>query len=117
MNLMSKGPLGLKEPIPAADPKHLARVRELPCVICWEWGMIQNAPTEAHHCKSGRYGSRRTSDLMAIPLCHSHHNKLRSYRGDEEKVGFHNAQSTWESLYGADTNWISWVENRIGQDQ
>ena len=98
----------------ADDPAYLAEVRKLPCVICFEWDMQQNSPTEAHHCKSGRYGSRRTPDSMAIPLCHSHHNKMRPYPGDEMKVGFHNSQATWEGLYGPDTDWLSWVEQRIG---
>ena len=64
--------------------------------------MIQRSPTEAHHVKSGRFSNAKTPDKMAIPLCHSHHNKLRPYRGDKDKIGYHNRQSTWESLYGPD---------------
>ena len=95
------------------DPAYLARVRELPCVICIEWGMRQNSPTESHHTKSGRYGNLRTPDRMAIPLCHSHHNKLRKYPGDEDKIGFHNAQATWERLYGLDTDWRAQTQDKI----
>lgn len=98
------------------DTEYLDKVRALPCVICHEWGLKQNSPTEAHHSKSGRYGSLKTSDKMAIPLCHSHHNKLRPYPGDEDKFGFHNAQATWERQFGMDYDWISWVEKRIGRD-
>jgi hypothetical protein len=108
----------MREPYQKAEvepdnPERLAAVRRLPCCICWEWGMTQNSPTEAHHCKSGRYSNEKTPDSMAIPLCHSHHNKLRPYPGDEEKLGYHNGQETWERYYGPDTDWISWTEKRI----
>lgn len=99
----------------AADPAYLARVRSLPCVICQEYGMRQNSPTEAHHVKSGRFGRLRTPDHMAIPLCHSHHNKLRPYAGDEDKIGYHNAQETWESLYGPDHDYTARTQDALGQ--
>lgn len=113
MNLSGR-PIPQKSAKVGPNTAHLDRVRDLPCVICYEFDMRQNSPTEAHHCKSGRYSQRRTPDCMAIPLCHSHHHKLRAYPGDEGKVGFHNAQDTWEAMYGEDTHWISWVDERLG---
>lgn len=95
------------------DPRHIEMVASMPCVICFEYDMRQNSPTEVHHCKSGRFGQKKTPDYMTIPLCHSHHNKLRAYPGDEGKIGFHNMQATWESLYGEDTEWLNWVEERL----
>lgn len=95
------------------DAEYLAKVRSLPCVICQAFGMTQNSPTEAHHVKSGRFSGRRTPDKMAIPLCHSHHNKLRPYPGDEDKIGYHNAQATWESLYGEDHEYSAATRDRI----
>jgi hypothetical protein len=92
---------------------HMARVAALPCVICWEWDMRQNSPTEVHHVKSGRYGSAREVDDKTIPLCHSHHNKLRPYPGDDAKIGYHNGQATWEAAYGPDHHWLAWVEARL----
>lgn len=112
-NLAGLPPMGQKVPREGKDPERLAAVAALPCVICHEWELVQNSPTEVHHCKSGRYGRLRAPDCMTIPLCHSHHNKLKPYPGDEGKIGFHNAQETWERLYGPDTDWISWTEERI----
>ncbi|WP_372570403.1 Ref family recombination enhancement nuclease [Ruegeria jejuensis] len=111
MNLAGLPPIGQKvQPLTAKEKregkKHMGRVKQLPCVICQLFGMTQNSPTEVHHWKSGRYGQKRTPDSEAIPLCHSHHNKLRPYPGDEDKVGFHNAQETWERLYGPDYGFI-----------
>lgn len=90
-----------------ADLTHMGKVRTLPCCICDGFGMVQNSPTEAHHCKSGRYGSMREHDRMTIPLCHSHHNKLRPYDGDQGKLGYHNGQETWEAEYGKDYHYIA----------
>lgn len=112
--IASKGPLGLKPEKAKPDPDYLARVRELPCIICREFGMVQNSPTEAHHVKSGRYGTHKTPDSEAIPLCHSHHNKLRPYPGDETKIGYHNAQETWERLYGEDREWSAVIKDMPG---
>ena len=95
------------------DPRHLEMVASMPCVICFEYDMRQNSPTEVHHCKSGRFSRKKAPDCMTIPLCHSHHNKLRAYPGAEGKIGFHNMQATWESLYGEDTEWLNWVEERL----
>lgn len=117
MSLMGKGPLGLKgEKVKngtKAGRDHMARIRSLPCIICLEWGMPQNSPTEAHHVKSGRYKSTRESDFKTIPLCHSHHNKLWRVEGDEEKIGFHNRQATWEALYGPDHEWLDKVADML----
>lgn len=113
MNLMSKPPLGLKAPPLGKDPAYLEQVRKLPCAICWHFGMPQNSPTEAHHTKSGRYGSRKTPDRQAVPLCHSHHYKLRPYTGDADKIGFHNRQQTWERMYGPDTDYIAWTQDMV----
>ena len=52
-----RGPLGLKAPKAKREPKHLARVAALPCVIC-----LKPGPSEVHHCFSGRYSQRRASD-------------------------------------------------------
>lgn len=86
---------------------HMGKVAQLPCRICELFGMVQNSPTEVHHCKSGRFSTMREHDRCTIPLCHSHHNKLVPYPGDESKIGYHNGQETWEALYGRDYEYIA----------
>ena len=56
MNLMGRGPLGLKQPKPKKDKAYMAKVAELGCVIC------SRHPVEVHHCICDRY-SQRHSDL------------------------------------------------------
>jgi hypothetical protein len=133
----TKPPLGLKAEKPPKKPRkglrgvsrkraayraseagkaglaHMAKVKQLPCVICDSFGMRQNSPTEVHHCKSGRYGNLRTHDRCTIPLCHSHHNKLVPHPGDETKVGFHNNQRAWEDLYGPDHQYIAVTLDKV----
>jgi len=89
-----------------AGRDYMGGVAQLPCCICLAFGMIQNSRTEVHHCKSGRYSARREVDENTIPLCHSHHNKLKPIKGDGDKVGFHNLQESWENLYGQDYEFI-----------
>lgn len=103
MNLMAKGPLGIKEPRPAKDAKHLARIRDLPCVICWAHGMPQNSPTTAHHPRCGLFARMKAPDGDAIPLCDGHH------QGDFDttKIAFHRDRTLWVETYGPDTDWIA----------
>jgi hypothetical protein len=112
-NLANKPPLGLKVERGAENPAYLDGVRGMPCWICVEFGMRQNSPTEAHHPKSGRYSQRKEEDEKAIPICHSHHHKMRAYPGDEDKIGFHNAQRTWEAMYGPDHQWIERTQDAL----
>lgn len=109
MNLMAKGPLGLKEPTPAADPAHLERIRALPCIVCWAHGLPQNSATTAHHPICGRYSRRRVADKLAIPLCDGHH------QGDFDtsKIAIHRDRTLWVETYGPDTDWIAITQDML----
>ena len=79
-------PLGLKpEPMTAArireGKRHMARVAQLPCVICGR------RPVHVHHCIHGRYGQRRVSDFETIPLCPEHH-QIGPYAIHQDKAGW-----------------------------
>ena len=109
-NLAGLPPLGIKQQVSGRDPDRLAFVRSLPCCICWEYSMPQLSPTQAHHCIHGRYSARKAPDTMTIPLCEGHHQGLL----DITKIALHQQPSRWKRLYGPDTGWIGWVEERIG---
>lgn len=109
MDLSDRGAPGLKTKRPKPNPAHIARVRAMPCVICFEWGFPQLSPTAAHHCIHGRFGTRKAPDEMTIPLCEGHHQGLM----DTSKVALHREPSKWKRLYGPDHSWISWVEARL----
>jgi hypothetical protein len=72
------------------DPKHLARVRELPCVICGKWG-----ETEAHHPRNGTGMGLKAPDREAVALCSSHH------RTGGPGIAFHaTGRADWEEQWG-----------------
>ena len=104
-----RGPMGQKPEKQGKDPEWLAQVASLPCVICAEYGMQQLSPTQVHHCIHGRYSARRAPDRMTIPLCEGHHQGLL----DTTKTALHQEPSKWKRLYGEDTTWISWTENKL----
>ena len=103
-DLARRGALGQKAGNPkstAAGKAHMARVAQLPCVICGA------SPVEVHHCKSGRYSQRKASDFDTIPLCWNHH------QGPD---GFHTAQRTWEALHGPDTGFLLIVKMALAKE-
>lgn len=102
-NLAGRPPLGLKMPKPergtAAARVHMARVAQLPCVICG------NRDVEVHHCISARHGSRKRSDFDTIPLCVAHH------RIGPEAI--HQNKAAWEALHGPDTDFLPVVADML----
>lgn len=91
------------------NPEYLKRVRQLPCVICQEFGMRQESPTTAHHVIMGRGGSRRTPDIMAIGLCDGHHQGTF----DTSKIAIHRNPKAWREAYGEDVDWVGWTQEKL----
>lgn len=113
---LGKEPPKQKPVVEPDDPKRLAEIRAMPCCICEEWGYTQESPTEAHHCIMGRNSydrisktRRRAPDSMAIPLCNGHHTGDM----DKSKISVHRHRAQWLEEYGNDTDWISWVDERL----
>jgi hypothetical protein len=92
-----------------ANPAYLAKVRALPCCICQAFGEMQTSPTEAHHVICGRYGTRKTPDEMAIPLCRGHH--LGDF--DTSKLSVHRDRAAWVQKYGPDIDYIAATQDAI----
>lgn len=95
MDLMGKGPVGLKAPKPKRNPAHMARVAKLPCVIC------SRKPVQVHHCIHDRFSQIRTRDEYTIPLCPSCHAEL------------HAGKQTWRDKYGADYEFLPVVADML----
>lgn len=108
-NLAGKPPLGLKADKPAKDPEYLARVRELPCCICENWGMQQKSATQAHHPIHDRYATRKVPDRMAVPLCEGHHQGLI----EQGKTAVHQRPALWKRLFGPDHHYIAATQDKI----
>ena len=99
-NLSGRGPLGLKagkvKNGTAAGLEHMRRVKQLPCVICQA-----PPPSDAHHCISGRYGSRKASDFKTVSLCKIHH--------QDGPEAIHQDKRGWEERHGPDTDYLPLV--------
>ena len=109
MNLASRPPLGLKGAKAKPNPAYLKAVRELPCIICREFGEQQLSPTTAHHPVHGRFAQRKVPDEMAVPLCDGHHQGL----WDDSKVALHKEPSKWKRLYGEDHEWVAPTQDAL----
>jgi hypothetical protein len=79
------------------DRAHLARVAELPCVICGRH------PVQVHHCIHGRYSQRKADDRETIPLCREHHDEL------------HAGKASWAEKYGPDHAFLRHVAWLLGE--
>lgn len=88
----------------AAGRAHMARVKELPCIICGH-----PPPSDAHHCISGRYGSRKVSDFDTISLCKSCH--------QEGPRAIHQNKRLWEERNGLDTSYLPIVRQMVGDTE
>lgn len=103
-NLFNKPPLGIKKSkTRTKDDKHLDKIRQMPCCVCKKFGLVQRSPTTAHHCIHDRYGSRKTSDYDAVPLCDGHHQALWD---NSQEVAIHNNKAKWRALYGPDWSYV-----------
>lgn len=106
MNLLNRPPLGQKSKPAPKNPHYLAAVRELPCCICEAFGEIQRSPTAAHHVFSDRWGTFKTPDESAIPLCWDHH---------QGPVGIHSRKSSWAEQYGQDHEFTAATQDKLAK--
>ena len=84
------------KPTPAeikAGKAHMARVAQLPCVIC------NMRPVEVHHCICDRFSGKKASDFHTIPLC------VRCHRIGDQAI--HNNKAGWVRANGKDYKYLS----------
>ena len=88
---------------------HMARVAQLPCVICVQHGYHQTSRTTVHHVICGRFSTHKSSDFDTIPLCEGHHQGMF----DTSKTAIHRGKQTWVELYGPDTDYLPVVADML----
>lgn len=76
---------------------HMRRVKMLPCIVCQA-----PPPNDAHHCISGRYGSRKVSDFETVPLCRACHL--------DGPNAIHRNKRAWEERNGPDHSYLPLVD-------
>lgn len=100
-NLLNQKPIGLKRRRLKKDKRRLEFIRNQRCCICEKFGLVQLSITQAHHVIMGRYGTRKSPDKLAIPLCEGHHQG----NFDKSKVAIHREPKRWRELFGEDYNY------------
>ena len=73
--------------------EHMKKVKMLHCVIC-----AAPPPSDAHHCLSGRYGTRKASDFEVISLCRACHL--------DGPNAIHRNKRAWEERNGPDHSYL-----------
>lgn len=71
--------------------RHMARVADIPCLICEKCG-LGNSPANVHHV----FDSAARSDFLTVPLCHTHHQGALGFHGLGERE-FNRKYSTSEA--------------------
>jgi hypothetical protein len=81
---------------PGDFPRHLERIREMHCLVCWS-----PPPNEAAHIRMGLAGgmAKKPSDLFTVPLCHKCH--AEQHAGDGEVAFWRDALATNKVLLTA----------------
>ena len=85
----------LASPERAEGKAHMARVAEMPCLVCGSW------PVEVHHLPDPR------SDTRVIPLCQQHH------RREYGPGAYHYSRRTFNAAHGSDADLLSRVAAMI----
>lgn len=83
-----------------AGLEHMRRVKMLPCMICQA-----PPPSDAHHCISGRYGTRKASDFETLPLCRACHL--------DGPNAIHRNKRAWEERHGPDHGFLILVDDLL----
>jgi hypothetical protein len=96
------------KPVRVRNPKHLARLRTLPCTIPG----CRGGPVDAHHLThiQPRGKGLKASDSLTVPLCRWSHHSATSQAGVHH-VG---SESAWWRLWAIDPETIAarlWAES------
>jgi len=58
-----------------------ARLGQIGCVLCAKFGLAQRGRTYLHHVREGQGKGQKSSDYMAVVLCHEHHQGASGWHG------------------------------------
>ena len=88
-----------KKPATTKERLHMARVRDLGCIVCRNEG-YGYSPTSIHHIRP--YGSK-TDHYKVIGLCPTHH------QHGGLGVALHAGQKRWEEKFGTELELLAQV--------
>ena len=88
-----------------AEQKHMDRVRELGCIVCYlHFGIRKNC--EIHHVKGK---TKEGAHYKVLPLCFEHH-RMGS---DKEPISRHPYKKRFEQAYGSEQELLQKVDELL----
>jgi Recombination enhancement, RecA-dependent nuclease len=84
----------------AAGKKHMARVRDLGCIVCRNVGLGATAAS-AHHINAKGVGMK-ASDFQTIGLCPIHHQYGDGSERFKGQIAVHRGLESFEKRYGTE---------------
>lgn len=95
------------------DPERLKKIRSMPCIVCWNLGVLQESPSESHHIKRAADGTKlgfgqKAGDDRTIPLCSRRHH----WNGVHVGMGSHE----FEERFGNENTLLAQVNEMLALD-
>ena len=87
----------MKKPATKAEKEFMAKVKELPCIVCGYY------PVDCHHITEG---GRRLGNMYCLPLCFDHH------EGQIFSIGNH--KKSFIKKYGTELELLEKVYKKLG---
>lgn len=88
------------------DKERLAKLHDLPCIVCSKFHLKQTTKTVAHHF-IGRGIGKKASDLLTLSLCEYHHTKGNCGEA------IHSGRRTWEEKFGTQEELLKDVDELL----
>ena len=71
----------------SAGKRWMARIAQLPCLLCELIGVPSSGKVDVHHVRDGAGAGQRNSDWLTIPLCHDQcHQGPQGLHGDKSRL-------------------------------
>ena len=86
----------------AAEKRHMAKVRALGCIACYNMGIETPEQFTCIHHIDGK--TKPDAHFKVLPLCDHHHSRYH-------KTGLHNNMTRWEAEHGMQEDLLEQVNN------
>ncbi len=90
------------------EKEHMAKVRELGCIVCRKKGFYY-VPSEIHHIEGK---TKEGAHFLVLPLCFEHHRR----GGDKEPISRHPYKRKFVEAYGSEYELLEEVNSLIVED-
>lgn len=94
------------------DKEHLAKLHDIPCVVCNKFHLKQTSRTVAHHFIGMGLG-KKASDLLTLSLCEYHHTGTREEGCKDAIHSISISLKAWEEKFGTQKELLEEVKELL----